>query len=66
MILQHEADREDLRYSLSAIYSHTGDAFTLPISVLKNKLLYLKENKSDVMEKLQLKDYSTKELESLI
>ena len=60
------SDHEDLRYSLSAIYSNTGDAFTLPISVLENKLLYLKENKSGIMEKLQLKDYSTKELESLI
>lgn len=60
------SDPENLMYSLSAIYSHTGNAFSLPVSILENKLVYLKENKSGIMEKLQLKDYSTDELESLI
>lgn len=60
------ADPEDLKYSMNAIYSNVASAFELPVSVLEKKLLYLKEKKAAIMEKLGLQDYSTEELAHLI
>ncbi|WP_326975583.1 hypothetical protein [Caproicibacter sp. BJN0012] len=60
------ADPEDLKYSMNAIYSNITSAFELPVSVLEKKLLYLKEKKAAIMEKLGLQDYSTEELAHLI
>ncbi|MEL7647295.1 MAG: hypothetical protein AAGU76_04340 [Sedimentibacter sp.] len=60
------ADPEDLKYSMNAIYSNVTSAFELPVSVVEKKLLYLKEKKAAIMEKLGLQDYSTEELAHLI
>lgn len=59
-------DPEDLKYSMNAIYSNVVSAFELPVSVLEKKLLYLNEEKTAIMKKLGLQDYSIEELALLI
>ena len=56
----------DLSYSINAIYSNIKLVFKLPVFVSGEKLLYLKEKKTAIMEKLGLMEFSTEELSDLI
>ena len=60
------ADPMDLSYSINAIYSNIKSVFKLPVFVSGEKLLYLKEKKTAIMEKLGLMEFSTEELSDLI
>lgn len=60
------ADPQDLSYSMSAICPHSAPVFTLPVFASDNKIVYHKENKSAIMEKLGLQDCSAEELSKLI
>jgi hypothetical protein len=60
------ADSDDLKYSLREIRSCVNSVLNLPVTVTENKLLYLKEQKTEIMEKLGLKNYTVDKLEDLI
>ena len=59
------ADQEDLDYSIKAIAPHY-EIGTSSIYVDKNKMEYLNLEKDGLMEKLNLKDYTSDDLETLI
>lgn len=62
------ADPEDLKYSMNAICSSMPltPVFKLPIFIPDEKIAYLKENKTGIMEKLGLEECSTEKLTKLI
>lgn len=62
----YAADPEDLKYSLIAVQSGAAANFQLPVSVVSEKLLYLKEKKAGLIQKLGLQDYSEDDLANLI
>lgn len=59
------ADTEDLNYSMWAI-APNYEADTLNVYVDECKIQYLNTSKTNLMEKLNLKNYSSNELENLI
>lgn len=60
------SDPKDLSYSINAIYSNVTSVFKLPVYVSNEKLSYLKEQKTAIMEKLRLMEFSTEQLSCLI
>lgn len=60
------ADPEDLKWSMNAIRTSIPSVFKLPISVIKKKLRYLKEEKATIMDRLGLKDYNEEDFSLLI
>lgn len=62
------ADPKDLDYSINAInpFRASEPVFRLPVFVSEDKIQYLKENKSAIMEKLGLQDCSVEILSELI
>lgn len=60
------AESLDLKYSINAIYSNVKSVFKLPVFISDEKLIYLKEKKTSIMEKLELMEITEKEISELI
>lgn len=60
------ADPMDLSYSINSIYANVSSVFQLPVFVSEEKLLYLKERKTAVMERIGVIELSAEQLSRLI
>ena len=56
-------DNDDIRFSFNAIHPSHDYIFDFPLSIQEAKVTYLKENKTEILRKVGLIDYSSDELE---